>query len=48
MIKFISVPGNTQAEKLWLTKWGEWGEVEERKKKKRIQQSCNGMNIILE
>lgn len=42
MIKFISVPGNTQAEKLWLTKWGEWGEVEERKKKKEFNRVVTG------
>lgn len=44
MIKFISVPGNAWAEKLWLTK----KKKKKGKKKKRIQQSCNGMNTILE
>ena len=36
MIKFISVPGNAQAEKLWLTQkkgGGEGGRKEQKKKK---------------
>lgn len=50
MIKFISVPGNAQAEKLWLTQKKGGGEEgrKEQQQQKRIQQSCNGMNAILE